>query len=73
MVVEPPSTNQDSRSTYSLLFGAFKATLFSFSHVFLLFLHFTRLRFRSEDFAKKLLDFLTLLTIFLEFRIDRNG
>lgn len=50
-----------------------KLPFFFFFHVFLLFLHFTRLRFRSEDFAKKLLDFLTLLTIFLEFRIDRNG
>lgn len=74
MVVEPPSTNQDSRSAYSLLFGAFEVTFFFFFfYIFLLFLHFTRFRFRSEDFAKKLLDFLTLLTILFEFCIDRNG
>lgn len=50
-----------------------KLPFFFSIHVFLLFLHFTRFRFRSEDLAKKLLDFLTLLTIFLEFCIDRNG
>lgn len=34
MVVEPPSTNQDSRSTYSPLFGAFKVTLYFLSFTF---------------------------------------
>lgn len=39
MVVEPPNTNQDSRSTYFLLFGAFKVTLFfSFTFSFYFFI-----------------------------------
>lgn len=34
MVVEPPpSTNQDSRSAYSLLFGAFEVTFFFFLRI----------------------------------------